>query len=155
MRLELQEKLDCDLADRKKEVDELVMEVIDEQTQDDEEEEESESEEETPPKKRKAVAKKKSADSEESGSEYSPPGEREREEHDHHIYLIHLQVLMMMTRTLLPVMEAAVTMSQMSQSGLDEETRAERKCREETVMVTAVEKSGARRKVSNEMSDEQ
>merc|ERR1719323_2232167 len=46
----------------------------------------------------------------------------------------------MMTRTLLPVMEAAVTMSQMSQSGLDEETRAERKCREETVMVTAVMK---------------
>lgn len=81
MRLELQEKLDCDLADRKKEVDELVMEVIDEQTQDDdEEEEESESEEETPPKKRKAVAKKKSADSEESGSEYSPPGSDDDDE---------------------------------------------------------------------------
>ena len=33
VRLELQEKLDCDLTDRKKEVDSLVMEVIDEQTQ--------------------------------------------------------------------------------------------------------------------------
>merc|ERR1719471_985216 len=59
----------------------------------------------------------------------------------------------MMTRTLLPVMEAAVTMSQMSQSGLDEETRAERKCREETVMVTAVEKSGARRKEVRKLAE--
>jgi len=38
VRLQLQEKLDVDLADRKKEVDQLVMEVIDEQTQDDDEE---------------------------------------------------------------------------------------------------------------------
>jgi len=79
VRLQLQEKLDCDLTDRKKEVDQLVMEVIDEQTQDDdeegEEEEESESEEETPPKKKKTqtVPKKKRADSE-SGSNYSPEG---------------------------------------------------------------------------------
>ena len=46
VRLELQEKLDCDLTERKKEVDQLVMEVIDEQTQEDDEEEEDGSEEE-------------------------------------------------------------------------------------------------------------
>jgi len=75
VRMQLQEKLDCDLTERKKEVDELVMEVIDEQTQDDEEEEqeeESESEEDSPPKKKKAVAKRKTKKAEsESGSEYS------------------------------------------------------------------------------------
>lgn len=90
VRLQLEEKLDCDLQDRKKEVDELVMEVIDEQTQDDEaeedeEEEESESEEDTPPKKKKPVVaknnkSKKRADSDESGSEYSPPGSDDEEE---------------------------------------------------------------------------
>jgi len=42
VRQELQEKLDCDLADRKKEVDELVMEVIDEQEDEDEEEDDEE-----------------------------------------------------------------------------------------------------------------
>jgi len=75
VRMQLQEKLDCDLTERKKEVDELVMEVIDEQTQDDEEEEqeeESESEEDSPPKKKKAVAKRKTKKAEsESGSDYS------------------------------------------------------------------------------------
>jgi len=86
VRLQLQEKLDCDLTERKKEVDQLVMEVIDEQTQDDdeegEEEEESESEEEAPPKKKKTqtVQKKKKADSgDESGSNYSPAGSDEEE----------------------------------------------------------------------------
>merc|ERR1719500_2180616 len=81
-------QLDCDLTDRKKEVDELVMEVIDEQTQDDEEEdeqgEESESEEEKKPKKKAAAkpkpkAKSKRADSE-SGSEFSPGDSDEEEE---------------------------------------------------------------------------
>jgi len=88
VRLQLQDKLDCDLTDRKKEVDELVMEVIDEQTQDDEEEdeqgEESESEEEKKPKKKAAAkpkpkAKSKRADSE-SGSEFSPGDSDEEEE---------------------------------------------------------------------------
>ena len=57
IRLQLQEKLDCDLTDRKKKVDLLVIEIIDEQSQDDdeegEEEKETESEEENPPKKNK------------------------------------------------------------------------------------------------------
>lgn len=88
VRMQLQDKLDCDLTDRKKEVDELVMEVIDEQTQDDEdeddeeEEEESESEEERKPKKKAAAkpkAKAKRADSE-SGSEFSPGDSDDEEE---------------------------------------------------------------------------
>ena len=60
VRLQLQEKLDCDLTDRKKEVDAMVMEVIDEQTQEDEgegeeeEDEEEEEEEEVKPKKKAA-----------------------------------------------------------------------------------------------------
>jgi len=80
VRLELQEKLDCDLTDRKKEVDALVMEVIDEQTQDDDEdaedeedeEEEEEEEEETKPRK-KAAPKKRAAS--ESGSEEEEPSD--------------------------------------------------------------------------------
>lgn len=90
VRMQLQEKLDCDLTDRKKEVDELVMEVIDEQTQDDddeeeeEQEEESESEEERKPKKKVAAkpkpkAKAKRAASE-SGSEFSPEDSDDEEE---------------------------------------------------------------------------
>lgn len=83
VRLELQEKLDCDLTDRKKEVDQLVMEVIDEQTQEDdeeeeEEEEESDSEEESQKKKKKPVSRKKAAS--ESGSEYSPEGSDDEDE---------------------------------------------------------------------------
>jgi len=77
VRLELQEKLDCDLTDRKKEVDALVMEVIDEQTQDDEEEaedEEEEEEEEEEVKPRKKAAPKRRAPSE-SGSEYEEPSD--------------------------------------------------------------------------------
>ena len=79
VRLQLQEKLDCDLTDRKKEVDELVMEVIDETTQDDDEEDESE-EEESPPKKKKVqkkVARKR--DASDSGSNYSAGGSDEDE----------------------------------------------------------------------------
>lgn len=75
VRLELQEKLDCDLTERKKEVDTLVMEVIDEQTQDDEdgaeeedEEEDEESEEEEAKPRKKVAARKRSVS--ESGSEY-------------------------------------------------------------------------------------
>jgi len=72
VRLQLQEKLDVDLTERKKEVDQLVMEVIDEQTQDDgeeeeeEEDEEEEEEDEAPPPKKKAAPKKRAAS--ESGS---------------------------------------------------------------------------------------
>jgi len=71
VRLQLQEKLDVDLADRKKEVDQLVMEVIDEQTQDDDEEgseEEEEEEEEEKPKK-KPVKKAPKRKATPSGSE--------------------------------------------------------------------------------------
>ena len=61
VRLQLQEKLDVDLTDRKKEVDQLVMQVIDEQTQEDDEEgsgeEEEEEEEEEKPKKKAPVKK--------------------------------------------------------------------------------------------------
>jgi len=80
VRLQLQEKLDCDLTDRKKEVDELVMEVIDETTQDDDEEEEESEEEESPPKKKKVqkkVARKR--DASDSGSNYSAGGSDEDE----------------------------------------------------------------------------
>ena len=85
MRLQLQEKLDCDLTERKKEVDELVMEVIDEQTQEDEEdaedeEDESDSDEEPSKmkKKTKPVSRKKAAS--ESGSDYSPEGSDDEDE---------------------------------------------------------------------------
>jgi len=54
VRLELQEKLDCDLTERKKEVDQLVMEVIDEQEEESEEESEEEEEAVKKPEKRKA-----------------------------------------------------------------------------------------------------
>jgi len=74
VRLQLQEKLDVDLTERKKEVDQLVMEVIDEQTQDDgeeeeEEEEDEEEEEEAPPPKKKAAPKKRAASESGGGSE--------------------------------------------------------------------------------------
>jgi len=85
VRLQLQEKLDCDLTERKKEVDALVMEVIDEQTQDEEgeeEEEESEEEEEEEKPTKKAAARKRAdsgSDSDEDeepsdggGSDYEP-----------------------------------------------------------------------------------
>jgi len=82
VRLQLQEKLDCDLAERKKEVDQLVMEVIDEQTQEDEEDAEDEEEEsgseDEPPKKKKPVSRKKAASA--SGSDYSPEGSEDEEE---------------------------------------------------------------------------
>lgn len=73
VRLQLQEKLECDLTERKKEVDALVMEVIDEQTQDEaedeeEDEDEEELEEEEKPRK-KSVAKKRAGDSD-SDSDY-------------------------------------------------------------------------------------
>eukprot|EP00092_Neocalanus_flemingeri_P037255 GFUD01040574.1.p2 GENE.GFUD01040574.1~~GFUD01040574.1.p2 ORF type:complete len:282 (-),score=127.91 GFUD01040574.1:1925-2770(-) len=75
VRLQLQEKLDVDLTERKKEVDQLVMEVIDEQTQDDgeeeeeEEDEEEEEEDEAPPPKKKAAPKAKKRAASVSGSE--------------------------------------------------------------------------------------
>jgi len=83
VRLQLQEKLEVDLADRKKEVDQLVMEVIDEQTQDDdeegsgEEEEEEEEEEEKPKKKPVKKAPKRKATP--SGSEEEAGSDSEEE----------------------------------------------------------------------------
>jgi len=74
VRLQLQEKLDVDLTERKKEVDQLVMEVIDEQTQDDGEEEEDEDEEEeeedSPPPKKKSASKPRKRAASDSGSDY-------------------------------------------------------------------------------------
>merc|ERR1711892_419693 len=86
VRLQLQEKLDVDLTERKKEVDQLVMEVIDEQTQDDgdeeeeEDEEDEEDDEEAPPPKKKAAPKPKKraasvSGSEEGGSEEEVPSD--------------------------------------------------------------------------------
>jgi len=86
VRLQLQEKLDVDLTERKKEVDQLVMEVIDEQTQDDgdeeeeEDEEDEEDDEEAPPPKKKAAPKPKKraasvSGSEEDGSEEEVPSD--------------------------------------------------------------------------------
>jgi len=83
VRLQLQEKLDCDLTERKKEVDALVMEVIDEQTQDDEgeedeeddgDEEEDEEEEEEKPRKKAASRKRADSDSEYDDEEPSDGG---------------------------------------------------------------------------------
>jgi len=74
VRLQLQEKLDVDLTERKKEVDQLVMEVIDEQTHDDGEEEEDEDEEEeeedSPPPKKKSTSKPRKRAASDSGSDY-------------------------------------------------------------------------------------
>jgi len=82
VRLQLQEKLEVDLADRKKEVDQLVMEVIDEQTQDDDEEgsgeEEEEEEEEEKPKK-KPVKKAPKRKATPSGSEEEAGSDSEEE----------------------------------------------------------------------------
>jgi len=70
VRLQLQEKLDVDLTDRKKEVDQLVMEVIDEQTQEDEDDDDEEEEEEdSPPPKKKSTVKAKKRAASESGSD--------------------------------------------------------------------------------------
>lgn len=102
VRLELQEKLECDLTERKKEVDNLVMEVIDEQTQEEdgsgdeeeespeEESEEENSEEEKPKPKKKAAAKpapkkkaaKKAAESDDDGSNFSDEAEEEGADSD-------------------------------------------------------------------------
>jgi len=81
VRLQLQEKLDVDLTERKKEVDQLVMEVIDEQTQEDGDEEvdeDSEEEEEKAPVKKKATLKKKAES--ESGSEFDAEEEKGSDE---------------------------------------------------------------------------
>jgi len=85
VRLELQEKLDVDLTERKKEVDQLVMEVIDEQTQEedgededdededeDEEDEDEEEEEQKKPVKRPAPKPQARDD---SGSENEEPSD--------------------------------------------------------------------------------
>ena len=82
VRLQLQEKLDVDLTERKKEVDQLVMEVIDEQTQDDgeeeeEEDEEEEEEDEAPPPKKKPAPKPKKRAASESGSDAEGVSEEE------------------------------------------------------------------------------
>jgi len=79
VRIQLQEKLDVDLTERKKEVDQLVMEVIDEQTQEEDEEEEEEEEEEPAPKKKPAPKPKKRAQSE-SGSEFEAEDEKGSDE---------------------------------------------------------------------------
>jgi len=81
VRLELQEKLDCDLTERKKEVDALVMEVIDEQTQEDDdgEEEEEEDEEEEEKSSKKPAAKRSATAKAASGSEEEEDEESEDE----------------------------------------------------------------------------
>jgi len=78
VRLQLQEKLDVDLADRKKEVDQLVMEVIDEQTQEEEGSEEEEEEEEKEEKPQKKPAAKKAAPKRKA----SPSGSEGEDEED-------------------------------------------------------------------------
>jgi len=84
VRLELEEKLDCDLTDRKKEVDALVMEVIDETTQDDEdgeeeeedeEDEDNDSEEEEAPKPKARRRAKSATPSGSESDEYAPPSD--------------------------------------------------------------------------------
>jgi len=85
VRLELQEKLDCDLTERKKEVDQLVMEVIDEQTQEDDDEEEEKSEEEQSEEEEEEVVKKpvkrptpkpaKAENSDDESGEEGPPSD--------------------------------------------------------------------------------
>ncbi|XP_063703926.1 uncharacterized protein LOC134833522 [Culicoides brevitarsis] len=75
VRQELEEKLDCDLTDRKKLVDELVMEFINDRSddEDDDDESEDESEDEKPAKRpapsKKAAPKKKRRDDSDDGSD--------------------------------------------------------------------------------------
>lgn len=70
VRQQLEEKLDCDLTDRKKEVDELVMEFINDRSDDDDDEDEDEeaSSEEEKPAKRSASSKKPAAKKKRRGS---------------------------------------------------------------------------------------
>lgn len=99
VRLQLEEKLNCDLLSRKKEIDELVLSCINPEGDEDEEEEDGGddgdsdySEEEAPKKKRESIKAKKpaaskkkrkyassddeddSAASESDGSDYKPTG---------------------------------------------------------------------------------
>lgn len=59
VRTQIEKKLECNLLSRKKEIDEIVMNFVNEQPNEDEEDSEEESEEETP--KKKAPAKPKPA----------------------------------------------------------------------------------------------
>ena len=68
VRQALEKKFDEDLTDRKKEIDDLIQEVLNEKGSGGEEEEEEE-EEKPAPKKRKSAPKKDASDSEEEPSE--------------------------------------------------------------------------------------
>lgn len=72
VRLELQEKLDCDFTERKKEVDQLVMEVINEQEAESEEESEEEEEVVEKPKKKAAPKRKKKGSDDDSDDDFKP-----------------------------------------------------------------------------------
>ncbi|KAF0312855.1 Upstream activation factor subunit spp27 [Amphibalanus amphitrite] len=83
VRQALEKKFDEDLTDRKKEIDDLINEVLAEKNSGGEEEEEEEEEEEKPaPKKRKAAPKKDASDSEgepsddDDDEEYAPKKKR-------------------------------------------------------------------------------
>jgi len=72
VRLQLQEKLDCDFTERKKEVDQLVMEVINEQEAESEEESEEEEEVVEKPKKKAAPKRKKKGSDDDSDDDFKP-----------------------------------------------------------------------------------
>jgi len=78
VRLQLEKDLEIDLAERKKEIDELVMEILEEKKEDKaESEEESSEEEKKPAKGRRAPKRGKDSDSDkESEDEYVPKGKK-------------------------------------------------------------------------------
>lgn len=68
VRQQLEEKLDCDLTERKKEVDELVMEFINDRSDDEEDGKESDESEDEKPAKRSSSSKKPAAKKKRRGS---------------------------------------------------------------------------------------
>jgi len=72
VRMQLQEKHEVDLTERKKEIDQLILEVINEHNKEESSEEEEEEEEEKP-KKKAAPKRKKKGSSDDDGSDFEAP----------------------------------------------------------------------------------
>jgi len=74
VRQELEKRLDCDLTDRKKEVDQLVMDFINNQSDSEEEEDDDDGSEDERPSKRASSGKKPAANKRRGSSDESDEG---------------------------------------------------------------------------------
>lgn len=78
VRQQLEEKMDCDLSDRKKEIDQLIMECVDDRKGSDDEEEEEEEEERKPvrSKRGKGSSDESDQESDSKDDDYSPSAKK-------------------------------------------------------------------------------